>query len=73
MKIDAITHLAPRLNGASRGFASDLLPIGDKAAAVLFRKLNKIDSTAFFDEDLIALLSARRPSPSQIEGLGLRR
>ena len=73
MKIDGITHLLPRLNGASIGFASDLVSIGDKAAAVLFRKWSKIDLIAFFDEDLIALVSARRPSPGQIEGLRLRR
>ena len=73
MKIDAITHLFPRLDGASTGFASDLVSIGDKAAAVLFRKWSKIDLIAFFDEDFVALLGARRPSPSQIEGLGLRR
>ena len=73
MKIDGITHLFPRPDGASSGFASDLVSIGDKAAAVLFRKWSKIDLIAFFDEDFIALLSARRPSPSQIEGLGLRR
>ena len=73
MKIDGITRLFPRFDGASGGLASDLVSIGDKAAAVLFRKWSKIDLIAFFDEDFIALLSARRPSPSQIEGLGLRR
>jgi hypothetical protein len=73
MKIDGITRLFPRLNGASSGFASDLVSIGDKAAAVLFGKLSKIDLIAFFDEDFIALVGARRPGPSQIEGLGLRR
>jgi hypothetical protein len=73
MNIDGVTHLFPRLYGASRGFASDLVSIGDKAAAELFGKLSEIDLIAFFDEDFIALVSARRPSPSQIEGLRVRR
>jgi hypothetical protein len=73
MKIDGITHLFPRLNAASSGFASELVSIDDKAAAVLFRKFSKIDSIAFFDENFIALIDARRPSTIQIEGLGLRR
>jgi hypothetical protein len=73
MKIDGITHLSPRLDGAPSGFASDLVSFGDKAAAELFGKLRKIDLIAFFDEDFAALVSTRRPSPSQIEGLRLRR
>ena len=73
MKIDGITHLFPRLNAASRGFTSELVSIDDKAAAVLFRKFSEIDSIAFFDENFIALVDARRPSSIQIEGLGLRR
>jgi hypothetical protein len=73
MKIDGVTHLFPRLNAASSGFASELVSIDDKAAAVLFRKFSKIDSIAFFDENFIALVDARRPSTIQIEGLGLRR
>ena len=73
MKIDGITHLSPRLDGASTGFASDLVSIGDKAAAELFGKLSKIDLIAFFDEDSIALFGARRPSPGQIKGSRLRR
>jgi hypothetical protein len=73
MEIDGITHLSPRLDGASSGFASDLVSIGDKAPAELFGKLSKIDLIAVFDEDFIALVSARRPSPGQIEGLRLRR
>jgi hypothetical protein len=73
MKIEGIAHLFPRPNGASIGFASDLVSIGDKAAAELFGILSKTDLIAFFDEDLIALVSARRPSPGQIEGLRLRR
>jgi hypothetical protein len=73
MNIDGVTHLVPRLDGASSGFASDLVSIGDKTAAKLFGKLRKIDLIAFFDKDFIALVSARRPSPSQIEGLRVRR
>ena len=73
MKIDGITHLSPRLDGAPSGFASDLVSFGDKAAAELFGKLSKIDLIAVFDEDFIALVNARRPSPSQIKGLRLRR
>jgi hypothetical protein len=73
MKIDGITRLFPRLDGASGGFASDLVSNRDKAATELFGKLSKIDLIAFFDEDFTALVSTRRPSPSQIEGLRLRR
>ena len=73
MKIDGVTHLSPRLDSTSSGFASDLVSIGDKAAAELFGILSKTDLIAFFYEDLIALVSARRPSPGQIEGLRLRR
>ena len=73
MKIDGVTGLFPRLDGASGGFAFDLVSGRDKAATELFGKLSKIDLIALFDEDLTALVSARRPSPSQIEGLRLRR
>jgi hypothetical protein len=52
MKIDGITHLSPRLDGASSGFASDLVSIGDKAAAELFGKLSKIDLIAFLTKTL---------------------
>jgi hypothetical protein len=73
MKIDGITRLFPRLDGASGDFASDLVSNRDKAATELFGKLSKIDLIALFDEDFAALVSTRRPSPSQIEGLRLRR
>jgi hypothetical protein len=72
MKIDGITRLFPRLDGAS-GFASDLVSSCDKATTELLEKLSKIDLIAFFDEDFTALVGARRPGPSQIEGLRLRR
>ena len=71
MKIDGITHLSPRLDGASSGFASDLVSIGDKAAAELFGKLSKADFIAFFDKDLFALVGARRPGSVQIESVCL--
>ncbi len=73
MKIDNITRLFLRLDGASGGFASDLISDRDKAATELFGKLSKIDLIAFFDKDFTALVGARRPSASQIEGLRLRR
>ena len=73
MKIDGITRLFPRLDGASGGFASDLVSSCDKATTELLGKLSKIDLIALFDEDFTALVGARRPGPSQIEGLRLRR
>jgi hypothetical protein len=73
MKIDGVTGLFPRLDGASGGFAFDLVSGRDKAATELFGKLSKIDLIALFDEDFTALVRARRPSPRQIEGLRLRR
>jgi hypothetical protein len=73
MKIDGVTRLFPRLDGASGGFAFDLVSGRDKAATELFGKRSKIDLVALFDEDFTALVSARRPSPRQIEGLRLRR
>jgi hypothetical protein len=73
MKIDGVTGLFPRLDGASGGFAFDFVSDRDKAATELFGKLSKIDLIALFDEDFTALVSARRPGPSQIEGLRLRR
>ena len=71
MKIDGVTGLFPRLDGASGGLAFDLVSGRDKAATELFGKLSKIDLIALFDEDFTALVSARRPSSGQIEGLGL--
>jgi hypothetical protein len=73
MKIDGVTGLFPRLDGASSGFAFDLVSDRDKAATELFGKLGKIDLIALLDEDFTALVRARRPSPSQIEGLRMRR
>jgi hypothetical protein len=73
MKIDGITRFFPRLDGASGGFAPDLVSSCDKATTELLGKLSKIDLIAFFDEDFAALVCARRrPSPSQIERLRLR-
>jgi hypothetical protein len=73
MKIDGVTGLLPRLDGASGGLAFDLVSGRDKAATELFGRLSKIDLIALFDEDFTALVSARRPGPSQIEGLRMRR
>jgi hypothetical protein len=73
LKIDGITRLLPRLDGASGGLAFDLVPDRDKATTELFGILSKIDLIAFFDEDFAALVNTRRPSPSQIEGPRLRR
>lgn len=71
MKVDGVTSLFSRLDGASGGFTFDLVSNGDKAAAEFFGKLCKIDLIALFDEDFTALVSVCCPSPSQIEGLGL--
>ena len=73
MKIDGVTGLFSRLDGASGGFAFDLVSDRDKAATELFGKLSKIDLIALFDEDFTALVSVRRPRPGKIEGLRLRR
>ena len=73
LKIDGITRLFPRLDGASGSFASDVISIRDKAAAELFGKLSKADFITFFDKDFAALVSARRPGAGQIEGLRVRR
>ena len=73
MKIDNITRLFLRLDGASGGFASDLISDRDKAATELFGVLGKIDLIAFLDENLAALVGACRPSAIQIEGLRMRR
>jgi hypothetical protein len=73
LKLDGISRLPPRPDVASAGFASDFVSIHDKAAAELFRKLSKTDLIALFNEDLAALVSARRPGPVQIEGPRLRR
>jgi hypothetical protein len=43
MKIDGITRLFPRLDGASGGFAFDLVSDRDKAATELFGKLSKTE------------------------------
>jgi hypothetical protein len=72
LKIDGITRLFPRLDGASFSFASDVIPIRDKAAAVLFGKWSKADFITFFDKDFAALVSARRPGTVQIESVRLR-
>jgi hypothetical protein len=61
LKIDGITRLFPRLDGASGSFASDVISIRDKAAAELFGKLSKAYFVTFFDKDFAALVSARRP------------
>jgi hypothetical protein len=71
LKIYGITRLLPRFDGASGGFASDLVSIRDKATAELFGKLSKTDLIALFNEDFAALVSARRPGPVQIEGARL--
>jgi hypothetical protein len=71
MKIDNITRLFPCLDSASGCFTSDLVSGRDKATTELFGKLSKIDLIAFLDEDFTALVGARRPSASQIEGLRL--
>ena len=73
MKIDNVTRLIPRLDGASSGFGFDLVSGRDEAATELFGVLSKIDLIAFFDENLAALVGARRPSAIQIEGLRVRR
>ena len=72
LKIDGVTRLFPRRDGASRSFASDVISICDKAAAELFGKLSKADFIAFFDKDLFALVGARRPGSVQIESVCLR-
>jgi hypothetical protein len=72
LKIDGITRLFPRHDGASRSFASDVISICHKAAAELFGKLSKADFIAFFDKDFAALVSARRPGSIQIESMCLR-
>ena len=61
-KVDGVTSLFPRFDGASGGFAFDLVSDRDKAATELFGKLSKADLIAFLDEDFTALISARRPS-----------
>ena len=61
-KIDDITRLFPRLDSASSSFAFDFISVRNKTAAKLFGKLSKADFIAFFDEDFVALVSARRPS-----------
>jgi hypothetical protein len=61
LKIDSVTRLFPRPDVASSSFASDVISVRDKAAAELFGKLSKADFVAFFDKDLFALVSARRP------------
>jgi hypothetical protein len=48
LKIDGVTRLFPRRDGASGGFASDVIPICDKAVAELFGELSKPDFIAFF-------------------------
>jgi hypothetical protein len=70
LKIDGVTRLFPRHDGASDRFASDVISICDKAAAELFGKLSKADFIAFFDKDFAALVSARRPG-WQCQGGGL--
>ena len=71
-KIDSVACLFPRHDGASDGFASDVISICDKAAAELFGKLSKADFIALLDKDLFALVGARRPSSVQIESFCLR-
>jgi hypothetical protein len=41
MKINGITRLFPRLDGASGGFTSDLVSSRDKAATELFEKIQQ--------------------------------
>jgi hypothetical protein len=72
LKIDDVTRLFPRRDGASGSFASDVISIGDKAAAEFFGKLSEADFIAFFDEDFAALVNARRPGSVQIESVCLR-
>jgi hypothetical protein len=72
LKIDDVTCLFPRRDGASRSFASDVISICDKAAAELFGKLSEADFIAFLDKDFAALISARRPGSVQIESACLR-
>lgn len=72
LKIDGIARLLPRLDSASSSLAFDFISIRNKAAAKLFGKLSKADFIAFFDEDFVALVSARRPGSGQIESVRLR-
>jgi len=72
LKIDGITRLFPRFDGASGSFASDVISIRDKAAGELFGKLSKADFITFFDKDFVALVSVRRPGAGQIESVCLR-
>jgi hypothetical protein len=68
VKIDSVTRLFPRRDGASGGFASDVISICDKAVAELFGELGKADLIAFFDKNFAAHVSASRPGAVQIEG-----
>jgi hypothetical protein len=72
LKIDGITRLFPRFDGASGSFASDVISIRDKAAGELFGKLSKADFITFFDKDFVARVSVRRPGAGQIESVCLR-
>ena len=72
LKIDGITRLFPRLDGASGSFASDVISIRDKAAAELFGKLSKADFIGFLDKNFAALVLVCRPGAGQIESVCLR-
>ena len=71
MKVDGITRFFSRLDGASRGFISDLVSVNDEAAAEFLGILGKIDLVAFLDEDFAALVGTGRPCSGQIESLYL--
>jgi hypothetical protein len=72
LKIDGVTGLFPRRDGAPLCFASDVISIHDKTATELFGKLSKADFIALFYKDLFALIGVRRPSSVQIESVCLR-
>jgi hypothetical protein len=71
LKIDGVTSLFPRRDGASLGFTSDVISMCDKAATKLFGKLSEADFIAVFYKDFAALVSARRPDSVQIESMCL--
>jgi hypothetical protein len=63
LKIDGVTSLFPRRDGASLSFASDVISVCDEAATKLLGKLSEADFIAFFTKILLHWSAAVAQAP----------
>jgi hypothetical protein len=68
LKIDGITRLFPRFDGASGSFASDVISIRDKAAGELFGKLSTLNAAMHREFEVEP--GAARPGASVVDVTG---